>query len=139
VTIDTNDDNLEGEGGGEPSPSSSLPEKIRALSKLQDVDVMAEGFKALILLYVAKAQEGDISPQEGAILRNMLKDSGMVWGSPVYEAVKQRQALLNGNAPGAQPELTALPPSKSQGQPAPLPDLGNPDYLTDNPTSAQDE
>ena len=66
-------------------------------------DILREGQKALFVDLVVKARSGKASHQELAILRNVLKDNGLVLG---------------------------IPPEEPREKPAPvdLPDFETPDY-----------
>ena len=68
-------------------------------------DILREGQKALFVDLVVKARSGKASHQELAILRNVLKDNGLVLGIPPEEPQAQRA-----------------------GAPVDLPEFSTPDY-----------
>lgn len=62
-------------------------------------DILREGQKALFINLVSKVRSGQASHNEMAILRNLLKDNGMVLGIPPEEPIAAR------NAPADLPEF----------------------------------
>ena len=57
-------------------------EKLDEMSGLSAEQVIRLGHEAMLRLLVAKVAAGTATHQELAILRNMLRDNGMVWSLP---------------------------------------------------------
>jgi hypothetical protein len=53
-------------------------EAVARLDNLSEADILARGRKALLARLTAKAEAGTLSHQEAAILRNLLRDNGLV-------------------------------------------------------------
>lgn len=75
----------EAEDGGEAfdgrnSVADPLAEELERLKALGEVDMLEEARKAAIRLLLAKTNLGTISAAEQAVLRNLLRDNGLVMG-----------------------------------------------------------
>jgi hypothetical protein len=57
-------------------------EALETLKAMEIGDVIRAGHEALLRQLVAKSMAGTMSHQEAAILRNMLRDNGMILGVP---------------------------------------------------------
>ncbi len=67
-------------GDNHPPPDTSLRDEVERLRELGDIDMLKEARVASIRLLLAKLNLGEISAAEHAVLRNLLRDNGMVLG-----------------------------------------------------------
>jgi hypothetical protein len=67
------------DGGGGPDLEA---EALKGLTAMSLEQVVRAGHEAMLRRLVAKVTAGTASHQELAILRNMLRDNGMVWSLP---------------------------------------------------------
>lgn len=71
------------DGGNASYPSNggpSLMDEVEKLKELGEVNLLEEARRAAIRLLLAKLNTGEISASELAVLRNLLRDNGMVMG-----------------------------------------------------------
>ena len=66
---------FDGSNGG-----PSLMDEVEKLKELGEVNLLEEARRAAIRLLLAKLNTGGISASELAVLRNLLRDNGMVMG-----------------------------------------------------------
>lgn len=98
-------------GGSNDTPPEEEEKAAKAeLEGLSLKEVLEQGQVELLRGLVAKVKAGTASHQEAAILRNLLRDNGMVMGAV---------------PPGAEPLRTPV-------DPADLPRFGDPDYERDD-------
>lgn len=74
-------------------PASPLMEEVAKLAALGEVSLLEEARRHAIRLLLAKLRLGEISAPELAVLRNLLRDNGLVMGfdqppSPEEEATR---------------------------------------------------
>lgn len=62
----------------EDDPAQRLMDQVESLLHLGEVELMAEARKAGIRLLLAKLKLGTITAPELAVLRNLLRDNGLV-------------------------------------------------------------
>lgn len=60
--------------------AAKVPEFLEVLNKMGIEGVLQKGHEALLRLLVARVAAGSASHQEMAILRNVLRDNGMIFG-----------------------------------------------------------
>ena len=94
----------------ERQAAQAQQDALDALRGLPMEEVIRKGHEALFRLLVAKVDAGTISHQEMSILRNMLRDNGMIYPTDV----------MGMKTVGAE--------NKNKQLPAPLPKLDPPDY-----------
>lgn len=82
----------EGDNGGpKVDPDAELEaQEFDALMGLSLQDILREGQKALFARLVGRCRAGLASHQEMAILRNLLKDNGLVLGIPPEKAEPEK-------------------------------------------------
>lgn len=68
------DDGFTGDNGA----PSALMDEVERLKPIGEVDLLKEARAATIRLLLAKLNTGEISAAELAVLRNLLRDNGMV-------------------------------------------------------------
>ena len=102
----------EEQGGEDPDAADKAAVKafLDVLNRMGMEGVLQKGHEALLRLLVAKTAAGTASHQEMAILRNMLRDNGMVL-SKVIEGSSYTPTALPGTLDDI-PELE--PPSYQQ-------------------------
>jgi hypothetical protein len=66
------------DGSNHPPPDTSLQDEVERLKEIGEVNLLEEARKASIRLLLAKLNLGDISAPELAVLRNLLRDNGMI-------------------------------------------------------------
>lgn len=64
-----------------------VQDELAALSGKSLEEVLQEGHEALLRLLVAKVRTGTASHQEQAVLRNILRDNGMVIAVPPMKTI----------------------------------------------------
>jgi len=75
------DDNEDFDGRNDPQPvDMNTMDLIKGLQGKTIEELLAEGQKTLLVDLLAKLQTGQASHQEMAILRNLLRDNGMMLG-----------------------------------------------------------
>lgn len=69
--------------GEEQARESRVGEFLDVLNKMGIEGVLQKGHEALLRLLVAKVAAGEASHQEMAVLRNILRDNGMMLGKVI--------------------------------------------------------
>ena len=76
------------EGGG---PTAAYEQALKELEGLSLHELLLRGQENLLRSLVAKSMAGEASHQEAAILRNLLRDNGMVMGAqPPTKTIEHR-------------------------------------------------
>lgn len=109
------DDDFDGQNDPERRDMDAL-DKIKELQELPDEEILKRARKAQLIDLLAKLELGQLSHQEHAVLRNLIRDNGLNLTPfpPPDDA--------NGQA-----DTQATTPSKPK-PPSPLPALTDPDY-----------
>jgi hypothetical protein len=107
------DEDFNGQNDPQPIPPE-VQEKLDELSQLSEKELGERARRRQLLDLLMKLELGQLSHQEHAVLRNLLRDNGFNVFSP--------PGL---NQPQADPRGTPAAPAP---QPLPLPDLDDPEY-----------
>jgi hypothetical protein len=84
--------------------AKAMQEAFQKLGGFSPAEVIQYGHEALIRLLVAKVEAGLVTHQEMAILRNLLRDNGMVMGLLPMKTIDGQPIATQ----GALPELPQL-------------------------------
>lgn len=71
-----------GHNGGPSLTEAEMQARIAAISKLSTADILRLTHKKMLEGLLLKVELGEATHQELAILRNLLKDNGMILGVP---------------------------------------------------------
>ena len=100
------------EGSEEEGNSAALQAFLAKLGGMNIEGVLQAGHQAMLRLLVAKVALGDATHQEMAVLRNMLRDNGMVLGKVI-----DGQAIKPSELPNDHDDLIAELPAPSDVKP----------------------